>query len=287
MAVTVLILASLLLGDSPSPPQKMYPDFFESHECRFTDEKQQQQVIQYQLFVPRAMEPNRRYPLLVFPVFGDWLNSLLLTDSNHAEKYRFFVLVIGTADGFDKIIQDIVYTHPADQDRVYLAGVSAGGYMCVRIAKRHPALIAAVAPLAAGGDTEGAANLVDIPLWVFVNRGAPPHVGNAERLVDAVKLAGGNAHLTIIPADGHDSWSAAFRDYGLMAWLLEQHRSGPYWRLPGQDLWQWWHILSLPCTFLVFLRLTWSLEQWRRRREIRRAALAELEAAEADFTLVC
>lgn len=309
MAVTVLILASVLLGQSPAAPKKPYPDLFESRECRFADEQGQPQVAGYQLFVPREPEEGRqaphsanssessqmsvrsqspfsteRYPLLVFPVFGDWLNSLLLTDPQHPDKYRFFVLVIGSADNFDKILEDIVCAYPVDRDRVYLAGVSRGGYVCTEIAQRHPELIAAVAPLA-GGAAEQAANLIETPIWAFVNRSDQPYRDHLEQLTATVRLLGGNAHLTILPADGHDGWSAAFHQYNIMTWLLEQRRGGPYWRLPGQEPWQWWHIVTLPCILLVFVRLAWSVEQWRRRRNQRRAALAELEAAEADFCL--
>lgn len=285
MVVTALILASVLLSESPAAPKKAYPDLFESRECRFADEQGEPQVAGYQLFVPRVIEPDERYPLLVFPVFGDWLNSLLLTDPEHPEKYRFFVLVLGSADNFAEILQDIVRMYPVDQDRIYLSGPSQGGYVCVWIAKRHPELIAAAAPLAAGGTTEDVAKLVRVPMWVFVNRGDPPHFANAEQLVAAVKDAGGNAHLTAIPANGHDSWTAAFKNYDVMAWLLEQRRGGPYWRLPGQEPWQWWHIVTLPCILLVFVRLAWSVEQWRRRRETRRVAVLLESDAEADFCL--
>lgn len=319
MTVTVLILASLLLGESPPAPKKAYPDLFESHECHFTDAQGQPQVAGYQLFVPRpvveaascrfgarsqtrleaastAVEvassrfpppdaATERYPLLVFPVFGDLLNSTVLTDPEHSEKYRFFVLVVGSADHFDRILEDIVRAHPIDQDRVYLTGPSRGGNVCWEISLRHPELVAAAAPLAAAGNPAGAANQVKVPTWAFANQGDTPFRVSSEEMVAAIQHAGGNAHLTILPRNDHDSWSPAFHQYGVMAWLLEQHRGGPYWTPPGYDTWRWWHIVTLPCLLLVFVRLVWSVEQECRRRKAIRAALAELEAAEADFCL--
>ena len=70
-----------------------------------------------------------------------------------------------------------------------------------------------------------------------------------------------------------------------MDWMLAQRRGAFCWTPPGCRPWQWWHILTLPCALLVFVRLAWSIEQWRRRRASPVAVASESETADADFSI--
>lgn len=265
---------------------KSFPELFETCKCSFTDEQQQQRVCKYQIFVPRAMEPSESYPLLVWPVFGDWLNQLVFTDGQHPEKYRFFVLVVESADNFDHILQDVVRRYPVDQNRVTVSAPSRGGGVCWEIGLRHAELVAAIAPLGAGrSDIARVANLASMPIWVFHSRDETyvPRFG-AEEMVAAVKGAGGNAHLTLIPSNSHDCWTSAINDYSVLPWLLEQRRGDLCWSPPGFGPWRWWHVVTLPCAFLVFVRLVWCIEQKRRRKALN-VATSSAYAAEPDFSI--
>ena len=145
MLVTSLVITSILLGAAPVAPKNAFPDLFEACKCQYTDEQHRQKSLAYHLFVPRSLEPTERCPMLVWPVFGVWI-KLVLDDLDHVEKYRFFVLVVESPEGFDEILRDIIRNHPLDQDRVYVAGASRGGWVCWNIAMRYPELVAAVAP---------------------------------------------------------------------------------------------------------------------------------------------
>ena len=154
---------------------------------------------------------------------------------------------------------------PVDPNRVYAMGVSSGAAASLELAMRDPKLYAAVVPLAClGSDESRAAMLVKIPIWAFINNGERAGV---ERMVAAVQTAGGNAYLTVADAWGHDAWSTPLKG-GIIEWILAQRRGGPCWWPPGHDVWQWWHVLTIPAAVVVFVRLAWSLEQWRRRRAI-------------------
>ena len=171
MMITTLVIAGILFGATAGTPKKGFPDLFEMCSCQYTDEKHQKKPVAYHLFIPRSLEPSERCPLLVWPLFGDWLNSLVLNDLDGVEKYRFFILVIASPEGFEHIHREIVGKHPIDQDRVYLAGASRGGWMCWEIAKRCPELIAGIVPMGAPrSDVSLAAKLVKIPMWAFPSR---------------------------------------------------------------------------------------------------------------------
>jgi pimeloyl-ACP methyl ester carboxylesterase len=161
------------------------------------------------------------------------------------------------------ILQETMRCNPVDRDRVYLAGISAGAAATWEMVMRHPELFAAVVPLAcaSGSDESRAAKLVKIPIWAFINTGER---AGMERMVAAVDAAGGNAYLTVADAGGHDAWSAPLKG-GILQWMLAQRRGAPCWTPPGHDVWQWWHVLTIPAAVVAFVRLAWFIEQWRRR----------------------
>jgi poly(3-hydroxybutyrate) depolymerase len=270
-------------------------ELFEPREHHCTDGRFQGRVFPYRLFVPRAMKTGQRYPLLIWMHGrGDggtdnarhlkWL-ELMLDDPTHPDEYRFFILAVqcpmnlawfdqaGDASSGAKrhedmltvtanILQKTMSDCTIDPDRVYLLGISSGAAASWELAMREPELFAAVVPLASGGSDESrATKLVKIPIWAFVNQGE--RIGVA-KMVAVVQAAGGNAYLTVANAPGHDAWSAPLQG-GILDWILVQRRSPFCWTPPGHDLWQWWHVLTLPTAILVFLRLAWCIEQRRRR----------------------
>ena len=116
--------------------------------------------------------------------------------------------------------------HPVDLDRVYLTGLSMGGYGTWALAAQSPETFAAAAPICGGGDPETAPKLVNLPIWAF--HGAKDEVVPLERteaMVDAVKQAGGNIQLTVYPEAGHDSWTETYDNPELYAWFLRHKRA--------------------------------------------------------------
>ena len=267
---TLTIAASILIAATSAVPKKGFPDMFEAHTCQYMNAAHQPATVGYQLFVPR--DPGKdRYPVLVWPIFGDHLNQLVLNDLEHIEKHRFFIVVISSVDGFAEILKDIGQKHRIDESRVYLAGISRGGNWCWAMAIRYPKLFAAVVPMSAGfGEVSHAADVVNIPMWVFHNRGekAIPSIYD-ERMVATVKNAGGNSILlTLLPGDSHDAWTAAFQQYDIMKWIFAQRR-GTWlcWTPPGTVPWQWRHLLTEPFVFMSIVGVGWFFERRRRRRK--------------------
>jgi predicted peptidase len=116
--------------------------------------------------------------------------------------------------------------YSVDKNRLYLTGLSLGGFGSWTIATAHPDMFAAVVPICGGGDPEQAAQkLKDEPIWVF-HGGADPvvSVDQAHRMVDALKAAGSSIKYTEYPDVGHNSWDKAYAETELTDWLFAQTR---------------------------------------------------------------
>jgi len=132
------------------------------------------------------------------------------------------------------LLDSLQAQYPVDPDRVYLTGVSAGGDLTWDLALLEPEKFAAIVPMSGESDVDDAARLRHVPVWGF-NGGSdaivPPRLMQA--MVDAVRAAGGQAHLTIIPGAGHNCWDQAYATDALWTWLFAQKRGQPEVRVPG------------------------------------------------------
>ena len=114
----------------------------------------------------------------------------------------------------------------ADTDRIYLTGLSMGGIATWAWAEADPTRFAAIAPVAAEGDTARACVLAKLPVWDFHgDSDTVVPVMHDIAMVEAIRACGGAPRLTIYPATGHGSWDAAYGDQGLYMWFLH-HRRG-------------------------------------------------------------
>jgi predicted peptidase len=112
-----------------------------------------------------------------------------------------------------------------DKDRVYLTGLSMGGYGTWALAAAHPEKFAAIAPICGGGNPAEAAKLARLPIWVFHGAKDPTvPIERSKEMVEAIKAAGGDAKFTIYPEAGHDSWTETYNNPELYQWLLAQKR---------------------------------------------------------------
>lgn len=125
-----------------------------------------------------------------------------------------------------KLIDHIKAHYRVDPDRVYLTGLSMGGYGTWHLAAAMPGRFAAIAPICGGGNPDHAARIAGIPVWAF--HGAKDRVvpvSQSQQMVDAVKARGGNVQFTVYPDAGHDSWTATYDNPALARWLLTHSRN--------------------------------------------------------------
>jgi predicted peptidase len=123
------------------------------------------------------------------------------------------------------LIQQMIKTMPVDTNRIYITGLSMGGYGSYDAIERYPHLFAAAVPVCGGGDVSKAATIAHIPIWIFhgaEDPGVDPN--NALDMLNALRKAGAHPGLTMYPSTGHFSWLAAYSDERMMEWLFRQRK---------------------------------------------------------------
>lgn len=124
-----------------------------------------------------------------------------------------------------KLVEEVMEKQSVDPGRVYVTGLSMGGYGTWSMLATVPEKIAAAMPVCGGGDPESVAKFAKVPVWVFhgAKDGAVP-LASSERMVEALKKAGGEPKFRVYPEAGHDSWSATYRDGKVLEWMFGQVR---------------------------------------------------------------
>jgi predicted peptidase len=154
----------------------------------------------------------------------------------HEKDFPFLVVIpqsqkrtwqAGSADA-DRalaILDEVAKEYKVDPQRVYLTGLSMGGFGTWSLAAKDPGRWAAIAPICGGGNPNDAAKIKDLPCWCF-HGGADPVVppSRSRVMMKALWDAGGHPNYTEYPGVGHNSWDKAYATADLYEWLLAQRR---------------------------------------------------------------
>jgi predicted peptidase len=109
-----------------------------------------------------------------------------------------------------------------DKNKVFLTGLSMGGFGTWFTALEYPDLFAAIAPICGGGDPFRACSLRDLPVWVFHGaKDTTVSPDESKNMVDAINKCGGNVKFTLYPEFEHDCWTATYDNPELYEWFLE------------------------------------------------------------------
>jgi predicted peptidase len=124
-----------------------------------------------------------------------------------------------------ELIDQTIKNMPIDPGRVYITGLSMGGFGTFDAVARYPELFAAAVPVCGGGDPKQASKMLGVPMWIF--HGAKDTTVDPKMSLDmyhALVKAGAFPGLTIYPEAGHFSWIPAYKDDMMMDWLFSQHK---------------------------------------------------------------
>lgn len=124
------------------------------------------------------------------------------------------------------LLDHVQQKYRIDKDRIYVTGLSMGGFGTWSLAARAPNRFAAIAPICGGGDPMWARGIAHIPTWAF--HGARDRVVPVERtksMVDAIKTRNPGVKVTIYPDANHDSWTATYENPKFYEWLLSHSRA--------------------------------------------------------------
>ncbi|MEX0668926.1 MAG: PHB depolymerase family esterase [Pirellulales bacterium] len=122
-------------------------------------------------------------------------------------------------------LDSVLKSEPVDPNRIYLTGLSMGGYGTWDLAARMPDRFAALLPICGGGDETTAPRIAQLPIWCFhgdADNAVP--VERSRQMIAAVKAAGGKPRYSELQGVGHDSWTPAYRDPAVLEWLFDQSR---------------------------------------------------------------
>lgn len=199
----------------------------------------------YQLFLPAAYgkDAGTKWPLIVFlHGSGERGTNLELVKVHGPPKivaankdFPFVVLSPQCPDGYrwspillSALLSEIETKYSIDKERIYLTGLSLGGFGTWDWAMSEPTRFAAIVPICGRGEPRGAKRIKHVATWVFhgaKDEGVP--VKDSTDMVEALEKAGGKPKLTIYPDLGHDCWTKTYENPELYKWLLEQKRIVP------------------------------------------------------------
>lgn len=199
--------------------------------------------LKYLLYLPVGYESEDSWPLMIFlHGYGERGNDLELVKKHGLPKMiasgQDFPFIIASpqcpdttvwpeqADELNGLINSLIAEYKVDNNRVYLTGLSMGGYGTWYLASRYPEKFAAIAPICGGGGWWMTDSLKSIPTWVFHGDAddVVPLI-ESEVMVNRIQEAGGDITLTVYPGVGHDSWTESYNNPELYTWLLSHQKS--------------------------------------------------------------
>jgi predicted peptidase len=222
----------------------------------------------YQVFVPADFSKHKSWPVILFLHGAGERGSdgLLQTDVGiahairlHSARFPFVVVIPQCGEG--KIwgepdmqaqslaaLQAAIKEFHGDRSRVYLTGLSMGGFGTWELAARNPGRFAALVPICSGirpqkdwpqlrvtliddlkitdSYAEIARRIGSTPVWIFHGDADPAvPVTESRHMADALKAANAKFKYTEYPGVGHNSWDQAYAEPDLVPWLLAQSLS--------------------------------------------------------------
>lgn len=244
-AATLGAVAQVSAADSPKPSTVQ-----SVKEFSFKSGKSAQ--LKYLLFLPKGYEEQsaKKWPMILF-LHGAgergsdvWRVAIHGPPSLVAKQPDFPFIVVSPQCPNDKIwdrealaglLDEVQTTLRVDTSRVYLTGLSMGGYGTWDLGLAYPERFAAIAPICGGGNTIGVLLLPrdkqeaikKMGIWAFHGAKDPVvPVNESERMVEVLKRIGANqAKLTVYPEADHNSWTETYNNQKLYDWFLEHKRN--------------------------------------------------------------
>ena len=140
-------------------------------------------------------------------------------------------------DALLRLLDDLATRQPVDTNRIYVTGLSMGGYGTWSLAFSAPGRFAAVAPICGGANMieallvngDQAQAIRALPIWAFHGTKDPVvPIEESARLVNSLQRMGcPNVKLTVYPEAQHDSWTETYDNPEFYAWLLSHERGRP------------------------------------------------------------
>lgn len=240
----------------PLEPELDPSTLFEAREYADQDGN----VLRYRLLKPVEFDPAERYPLVIF-LHGSGERgednraqlkhgAVEFCQPERRQQFPCYVLAPQCPAGMKwanyekrdegiqmldepspqlrllmELVQAMLDDSAIDKNRVYLTGLSMGGYGSWDALARWPEFFAAAVPICGGGDTKTASRFSHVPVWCFHgDQDTSVPVEYSRSMIQALQSAAGTPKYTEYPGVGHDSWTETYQNEALYQWLFEQRR---------------------------------------------------------------
>lgn len=215
--------------------------------CSFSGKVEKRVSLKYLLYLPKGYDEGneQKWPLVLFlHGMGERGDDLELVKRHGIPKIieqgkDFPFIAVSPQcplesvwymelDALHGLLRAVIDKYRVDTSRIYLTGLSMGGFGSWHLAATYPRMFAAVVPICGGtipaiGFPERIKVLKDIPIWAF--HGAKDEtvpLQKSQELIDVLRRHGGNVRFTVYPEAGHDSWTQTYDNPELYEWLLQQ-----------------------------------------------------------------
>lgn len=218
-------------------------------------------VLKYRLLKPLDYRPGKKYPLVLFlHGAGERGNDNAVTlkhgakelcNAERRKKYPAYIVIpqcpndqkwsdvdwsktssdhpekaSDSMQNVKELLDSMVEDAGVDPNRIYITGLSMGGYGTWDAIARYPGFFAAAAPICGGGDPKMAERFKKLPIWCFHGEADPVvKVIRSREMIDALKALGSEPKYTEYPGVQHDSWTATYANPDLYDWMFAQRKS--------------------------------------------------------------
>ena len=217
--------------------------------------------LKYRLLKPVNYRPGKKYPMILF-LHGagergdDNLVTLThaatdLADPIRREKYPCYVVIPQCPTeqkwsdvdwskasseqpenasqsmlSVKELMDEMVESAGVDKSRIYITGLSMGGYGTWDAIARYEGVFAAAAPICGGGDPKMVSRFSRLPIWCFHGEADPVvKVTRSREMVEALKATGSPVKYTEYPGVQHDSWTETYANPDFYQWMFAQQRT--------------------------------------------------------------
>ncbi len=138
-----------------------------------------------------------------------------------ADRITFDTITPEIQKSIISLMDELGKIYPIDTNRIYIMGISMGGFGVFDMITRYPDRFASAIPICGGGDPEMIEVLIKTPIWAF--HGEKDVVVDQRHTVQIMKKIVDDEHiLTLYSGIGHDCWNKAFKEKNLIKWLFSK-----------------------------------------------------------------
>lgn len=210
-------------------------------KATFNKETKKQEKISYILDFPE--NTKEKVPLIVFlHGSGERGNNLELVKAHSPFTYKNLikekVAILAPqcpentwwdTETVYQLILEIKEKYKIDPSRIYITGLSMGGWGTLKLAMEHPEMFAAVVAVCAPTDRVMIANIHQYKnLNIKLFHGGMDDVvlpENAFNFYQKLHPINPTSELTIFPNDNHNSWDSTYSNPQLYNWMLSKKKT--------------------------------------------------------------